>query len=89
MSFKCRSFNIVGIRYYVEKVSGDIHRVIQQEKFLSKLRGHGVDITLGRVERRTLDSGRNPMIVQLKELFTANRTETYISRLSEKIIRKS
>ena len=43
--------NIAGIRYYVGKVSGDIFRVVQQEKFLSKLRAQSVDITLGRVEQ--------------------------------------
>ena len=43
--------NIAGIRYYVGKVSGDIFRVVQQEKFLGKLRSQSVDITLGRVEQ--------------------------------------
>ena len=64
---------IAGIHYYVGKVTGDIFRVVQQEKFLSKLRAQGVDITLGRVERRTSDSEQNPMIVRLKKLITANR----------------
>ena len=58
--------NIAGIRYYVGKVSGDIFRVVQQEKFLSKLRAQNVDITLGRVERRATDSDQNPIIGRLK-----------------------
>ena len=65
--------SIAGIRYYVGKVSGDIYRVIQQEKFLSKLRAQGVDVTLGRIERRTLDLNQNPMIARLKKLIAANR----------------
>ena len=65
--------SIAGIRYYTGKVSGDIYRVIQQEKFLSKLCAQGVDVTLGRVERRTLDLDQNPMIARLKKLIAANR----------------
>lgn len=65
--------NIAGIRYYVGKVSGEIFRVVQQEKFLSKLRAQGVDITLGRVERRATDSDQNPIIGRLKKLAEGER----------------
>ena len=75
--------NIAGIRYYVGKVSGDIFRVVQQEKFLSKLRAQSVDITLGRVERRATDSDQNPIVGRLKKLIAANRADLKASVVNE------
>ena len=75
--------SIAGIRYYVGKVSGDIFRVVQQEKFLSKLRAQSVDITLGRIERRTSDPDQNPMMGRLKELIAANRADLKSSVVDE------
>jgi len=75
--------SVAGIRYYVGKVSGDIFRVVQQEKFLSKLRGQGVDITLGRIDRRMSDPDQNPMVSRLKKLITANRADLKASVVNE------
>ena len=75
--------NIAGIRYYVGKVSGDIFRAVQQEKFLSKLRAQSVDITLGRVERRATTSDQNPISGRLKKLIAANRADLKASVVNE------
>ena len=66
---------LVGIRYYVGKISGDLSRIRSQEKFLDRIRSQGVEIFLGRIERRMLDPDDNPLIQRLKSLIAANRTD--------------
>ena len=66
---------LVGIRYYVGKVSGDFSRIASQGKFLDRIRSQGVDVFLGRIERRMLDPDDNPLIQRLKTLIAANRTD--------------
>ena len=57
-----------GIRYYVGEVSSDLARIAAQGKFLNNIRAQGVQVTLGRIERRMLAPDKNPVIVKLKEL---------------------
>ena len=64
---------LTAIRYYVGKVSGDIPRTISQGKFLDSIRAQGVNVVLGRIERRMLHPDRNPLITRLKNLIAANR----------------
>ena len=64
---------LVGIRYYVGKVSGDVPRIASQGKFLAGIRAQGVDVVLGRIERRMLAPDKNPLITRLKDLIAANR----------------
>ena len=53
----------VGIRYYVGEVSGDLARIAAQGKFLKNIRAQGVQVTLGRIERRMLAPDKNPVVV--------------------------
>lgn len=77
---------LAGIRYYVGKVSGDISRTASQGKFLSRIRAQGVDVVLGRIERRMLAPDKNPLITRLKALIAANRanlSDPLLGRLQE------
>lgn len=67
---------LTGIRYYVGRVSGDIHRIASQRKFLDRLHSQGVEITLGRIERTMLTPDRNPLARRLKPLLTIIREES-------------
>ena len=64
---------LAGIRYYVGKVSGDVPRVVSQGKFLDRIRAQGVEVVLGRIERRMLDPDNNPVIAELRDLVAAHR----------------
>ena len=64
--------DLVGIRYYVGKVSGDLSRIASQNKFLRSLRAQGVSVTLGRIERKYLRPDKNPAIVSLEALIAAS-----------------
>ena len=56
---------LLGVRYYVGKVSGDLQRVRRQNQYVSELRRQGVDVALGRVERRTMSGKDNPLVRRL------------------------
>ena len=64
---------LAGIRYYVGKISGDVPRVVSQGKFLDRIRAQGVEVVLGRIERRMLDPDKNPLITELRALVAAHR----------------
>ena len=64
---------LAGIRYYVGRVSVDVSRIASQGKFLDRIRAQGVDVVLGRIERRMLDPDKNPLISRLMDLIAANR----------------
>ena len=64
---------LAGIRYYVGKVSGDVSRIASQGKFLNGIRAQGVDVVLGRIERKMLAPDKNPLITSLADLIAANR----------------
>ena len=64
---------LAGIRYYVGKISGDVPRIVSQGKFLNRIRAQGVDVVLGRIERRMLDPDKNPMVTKLGDLIADNR----------------
>ena len=66
---------LTAIRYYVGKVSGDIPRTISQGKFLDSIRAQGINVVLGRIERRMLHPDRNPLITRLKNLIAAATQE--------------
>ena len=75
-----------GIRYYVGAVSGDLSRIAAQGKFLDNIRAQGVQVTLGRIERRMLAPDKNPVIVKLKELiedYHADLREPFLGKLEE------
>ena len=74
---------LTGIRYYVGKVSGDVSRIASQGKFLDRIRDQGVDVVLGRIERRMLDPDKNPLITRLKDLIAANRASLGAPLLAE------
>ena len=74
---------LTGIRYYVGKVSGDVSRIASQGKFLDRIRNQGVDVVLGRIERRMLDPDKNPLITRLKDLIAANRASLGAPLLGE------
>lgn len=74
---------LVGIRYYVGKLSGDFSRIRSQGKFLDRIRSQGVEIFLGRIERRMLDPDDNPLIQRLKSVIAAHRTDLNDSILNE------
>ncbi len=56
-----RGSNIVEILYYVGKVSGDLKRSRMQQKFLSVIEKQGINIVLGRVERKPVAPEKNPI----------------------------
>ena len=62
---------LADIRYYVGKVSGNLSRIASQGKFLRKLHAQGVNVTLGRIERKLVRPDKNPAIVELKKLIGA------------------
>ena len=74
---------LTGIRYYVGRVSGDLHRIASQSKFLDRLRSQGVEITLGRIERTVLTPDRNPLARRLKPLLAIIREESSHPVLAE------
>ena len=74
---------LAGIRYYVGKVSGDVSRIASQGKFLNGIRAQGVDVVLGRIERRMLAPDKNPLITGLENLIAANR-----ANLSDPLLRR-
>ena len=74
---------LTGIRYYVGKVSGDVSRIASQGKFLDRIRDQGIDVVLGRIERRMLDPDKNPLITRLKDLIAANRANLGAPLLGE------
>ena len=74
---------LTGIRYYVGRVSGNIHRIASQNKFLDRLRSQGVEITLGRIERTMLTPDRNPLASRLKALLAITREESNHPILAE------
>ena len=74
---------LTGIRYYAGRVSGDIHRIASQRKFLDRLRSQGVEITLGRIERTMLTPDNNPLARRLKPLLAIIREESNHPVLAE------
>lgn len=60
--------HLAEIRYYVGKVSGDLARARQQENFLKGLRQQGVRVSLGRIEKREISPGKNPITRRLKSI---------------------
>lgn len=62
-----------GIRYYIGKVSGDLPRVRGQERSLAALRGQGVVVELGRIERNLMSADRNPLAVRLRKMLADSR----------------
>jgi len=63
---------LVGIRYYVGKVSGNLSRIAAQNRFLQSLKAQGVTVTLGRIERKFVPPDKNPAITRLKALLAAS-----------------
>ena len=59
---------LVGIRYYVGKVSGDLQRIRGQQKLFSELRSQQVHISLGRIEKIEIAPDRNPLVTKLKKV---------------------
>ena len=74
---------LTGIRYYAGRVSGDIHRIASQSKFLDRLRSQGIEITLGRIERTMLTPDSNPLASRLKPLLAIIREESNHPVLAE------
>ena len=66
---------LVGIRYYVGKVSGDLSRIAAQNRFLRGLHAQGVAVTLGRIERKLVHPDKNPAIAGLKALLAASAND--------------
>lgn len=64
---------LVGVRYYVGEVREDIPRIAAQRRFLAGLRAQGIEVTLGRIERRKLQPNRNRLIARLQHLIDGNR----------------
>ena len=57
------SRELVGIRYYVGQVSGNLSSRSSQQKFLSRIEGQGVKVVKGRIERRMVRPNDNPVDV--------------------------
>lgn len=66
--------NLVEIRYYVGKISGDLERMRGQEKFFKVLRSQQVHISLGRIEKNTISPDHNPLVTHLKKILEASGT---------------
>ena len=66
---------LVGIRYHVGKVQGDIRRIADQGKFLDGMRAQGVQVSLGRVEPRKLPPDRNRLVNRLRTVIEDHRAE--------------
>ena len=56
------------IRYYVGRVSGDLHRVRRQDRFLRRLEEQGLHVFRGRVEKHWMAPERNPVIQEMREV---------------------
>lgn len=56
------------IRYYVGQVSGNRARIRGQEKLLKVLRQQGMNIFLGRIEKREISPKDNPITSRLKSI---------------------
>jgi len=63
---------LIGIRFYVGKVRGDLKRVRPQGRFLSRLRDQGVRVFLGRIERRSAPAASNPVAAKLRDRITSH-----------------
>lgn len=63
---------LLGIRYYIGRVSKDLRRMRHQDRALATLRGHGVEVKLGRIEKNTLPA-HNPLSQRLRTLVTESR----------------
>ena len=74
---------LVGIRYYVGKVSGDLSRIASQNRFLRSLHAQGVAVTLGRIERKFVPPDKNPAIARLKALLAASAKQMDLPLLAE------
>ena len=74
---------LAGIRYYVGKVAENLSRIASQGKFLAGIRAQGVEVVLGRIERRVLTPEKNPVIVKLRDLIGEHRANLNDSILGE------
>ncbi len=62
---------VVNIRYYVGRVSENLIRARNQEKFLSTLKAQGVEVILGRVERKRGLLKNNPVQQKLQQFLSS------------------
>ena len=74
---------LADIRYYVGKVSGDFPRIAAQRRFLDGIRAQGVEVVLGRIERRWLKPEDNPLIIKLKATIDDHRADLHDPALGE------
>ena len=74
---------LAGIRYYVGKVSASLPRIASQSKFLRDLREQGVNVSLGRIERKLIQPNKNPAIVELEKLIAASKQDIEAAFLGE------
>ena len=63
---------LLGIRYYIGRVSKDLRRMRHQDRALATLRGQGVEVKLGRIEKNTLPM-HNPLSQRLRALVADSR----------------
>ena len=69
------------IRYYVGRVSGDLHRVRRQDRFLRRLEEQGIHVFRGRVEKHWMAPERNPVIQKLREVMAARPVKAMFANL--------
>ena len=65
---------LVGIRYYIGRVSNDLQRTRRQDHALALLQRQGVEVALGRIERNTLAPRNNPLSRRLRRLVDESRS---------------
>lgn len=63
---------LLGIRYYIGRVSNDLQRTRRQDHTLAALQRQGVKVVLGRIERNTLPPN-NPLSRRLRALVDDSR----------------
>ncbi len=57
---------VIGVRYYVGQVSGDLTRSRKQKTFIRTLEKQNVQITLGRIEKKKIQPGNNQIQRKLR-----------------------
>ena len=62
---------VVQIRYYIGRVSGDLSRSRSQASFLSLIKKQGVKVISGRVEKKRIRPENNKIQKDLRELLSA------------------
>ena len=63
---------VIQIRYYIGRVSGDLTRSRSQSGFISTIKRQGVKVILGRVEKRRVRPENNHLQKDLRELLSSH-----------------